>query len=86
MYRLQTRIAKALLAMEHYQQHQYNFDNSQLLYLRTLLNKIEQEKYQIYVPGLSTIQYLTNSRMGIRRHVLRDNNQTLGKAKVDLHS
>ena len=86
MCRLQSRITKGLLSMEHYQQHQYNFDNKQLLYLRKLLNEKEQENYQIQVTGLSTIQYLTNTKMGARKYVLRDNNQTLGKARTDLDS
>lgn len=51
MCRVQRRIQKGFDVFEYYANNQWDFDNSNVLYLRTLINPIESKRYSIEDKG-----------------------------------
>lgn len=45
--RVQRRIQKGFDVFEYYANNQWDFDNSNVLYLRTVINKTEEKRYAI---------------------------------------
>lgn len=51
--RVQRRIQKGFDVFEYYANNQWDFDNSNVLYLRTVINKTEEKKYSIEDKGIN---------------------------------
>lgn len=45
--RVHRRIQKGFDVFEYYANNQWDFDNTNLLYLRTIINDVERKKYSI---------------------------------------
>lgn len=51
--RVQRRVQKGFEVLEYYANNQWDFDNANILHLRTLINSVEKERYPIQDDGMS---------------------------------
>lgn len=59
--RVQRRVQKGFEVFEYYANNQWDFDNANILHLRSLVNDIEKEKYAIQDDGKSTLFHISGS-------------------------
>lgn len=55
--RVHKRICKGFEVFEYYANNQWDFDNSNLRYLRTVTNETERAKYKIDAEDLDMMKY-----------------------------
>lgn len=55
--RVHKKICKGFEVFEYYANNQWDFDNSNLRYLRTVINETERARYKIDAEGLDMMKY-----------------------------
>lgn len=55
--RVHKRICKGFEVFEYYANNQWDFDNSNIKYLRTVVNETERARYKIDAEGLDMMKY-----------------------------
>lgn len=81
MCRVQNRITKGFEVFEYYANNVWNFDNSEVVKLRKLLNKKERLKYVIEKIDLDLIDYFTQCTLCARRLILKETDDTIPAAR-----
>lgn len=62
LMRVHKRICKGFEVFEYYANNQWDFDNSNLRYLRTVINDTERAKYKIDAEDLDMMKYFEVNR------------------------
>lgn len=65
LIRVHKRICKGFEVLEYYANNQWDFDNSNIRYLRTVINKAEAAKYKINAEGLDMMKYFEVNTIGM---------------------
>lgn len=65
LMRVHKRICKGFEVFEYYANNQWDFDNSNIRYLRTVINEKERERYKIDAEGLNMMKYFEVNSMNI---------------------
>lgn len=66
---------------EYYANNQWDFDNSQSMEARSLLNAKERKIYKIDSDGLSLNEYFTDCVHAARLYILKETDDTLPGAR-----
>ncbi|XP_055536616.1 putative fatty acyl-CoA reductase CG5065 [Wyeomyia smithii] len=79
--RVHQRIAKGFEVFEYYANNQWDFDNANLVFLRTILNEEEKVKYKIDGEGVVVEEFFEACVWGARRFILKEPDDTLPAAR-----
>lgn len=81
MCRVHRRINKGFEVFEYYANNQWDFDNSNIVYLRTILNAKEYNKYQIHGDDLDLDEYFEDCIKSARIYILKEMPETIPAAR-----
>ncbi|XP_059609547.1 putative fatty acyl-CoA reductase CG5065 [Phlebotomus argentipes] len=81
LIRVHKRILKGFQVFEYYANNQWDFDNSNVQYLRTVINKKEKELYKIDAEDLDMMAYFENCIKAARIYILNEAEDTLPAAR-----
>lgn len=70
LMRVHKKICKGFEVFEYYANNQWDFDNSNLRYLRTVINETERARYKIDAEGLDMMKYFEVSPRILRSWIL----------------
>lgn len=79
--RVQDRISKGFEVFEYYANNVWNFDNSEAVKLRKLMNKKERLNYVIEKIDVDLVEYFTNCVLCARRLILKESDESIPAAK-----
>ncbi|XP_039497310.1 putative fatty acyl-CoA reductase CG5065 [Drosophila santomea] len=79
--RVQNRIYKGFEVFEYYANNVWNFDNSEAVKLRKLMNNKERRTYVIEKIELDLIDYFTNCVLCARRLILKESDESIPAAR-----
>lgn len=75
------RICKGFEVFEYYANNQWDFDNSNCRYLRTVVNDVERARYKIDAEGLDMMKYFEDCIKAARLYILNEPENTLPAAR-----
>lgn len=81
MIRVHKRILKGFQVFEYYANNQWDFDNSNVQYLRTVINSREKAMYKIDAEDLDMMAYFENCIKAARIYILNEKEETLPAAR-----
>lgn len=79
--RVQRRIAKGFEIFEYYANNQWDFENKNHAFIKTILNPREKVIYKIDREGLDLEQYFTDCTHAARLYILNESDETLPAAR-----
>jgi alcohol-forming fatty acyl-CoA reductase len=79
--RVHRRIQKGFEVFEYYANNQWDFDNKNVLYIRSLLNSTERIRYKIDSVGVDIPEYFEACVRAARWYVLKEYDDTIPAAK-----
>ncbi|KAI8117470.1 putative fatty acyl-CoA reductase [Lucilia cuprina] len=81
LMRVQDRISKGFEVFEYYANNVWNFDNTEAVKMRKLMNKKERLTYVIEKIDVDLIEYFTNCVLCARRLILKESDESIPAAK-----
>lgn len=81
MCRVHRRINKGFDVFEYYANNQWDFENANLIYLRTILNAREYKKYQLHGDDLDLDKYFEDCIKSARLYILNETPDTIPAAR-----
>ncbi|XP_055706865.1 putative fatty acyl-CoA reductase CG5065 [Phlebotomus papatasi] len=81
LIRVHKRILKGFQVFEYYANNQWDFDNSNVQYLRTVINSREKAMYKIDAEDLDMMAYFENCIKAARIYILNEKEETLPAAR-----
>ncbi|XP_031619645.1 putative fatty acyl-CoA reductase CG5065 [Contarinia nasturtii] len=79
--RVQRRIQKGFDVFEYYANNQWDFDNSNVLYMRTIINEIEAKRYAIEDKQIDMYEYFEHCIHAARLYILKESDETIPAAR-----
>lgn len=84
MCRVHRRIQKGFEVFEYYANNQWDFENSHIAYLRTIVNEKEKILYQLHGDDMDLDDYFENCIRAARIFILNEPPETLPAARRHL--
>lgn len=84
MIHVQTKIATGLEVLQYFTTRQWNFRNEKLLQLREGLKGPDKETFAIPFEEVENIPYMTDSILGARKFILKEDPANLPSARRTL--
>ncbi|KAG5683183.1 hypothetical protein PVAND_012479 [Polypedilum vanderplanki] len=72
LWRVHKKIAKGMDAVETFANSQWDFDNSNMLKLRTKMNEIELQNYKVTIDNVNVDEYVENSVFGGHKFLMKN--------------
>lgn len=79
--RIQKRISKGFEVFEYYANHQWDFNNTDSLEARKLLNPRERKIYKLTGDGIDYFDYFLNCVHCTRLYILKESDESLPAAR-----
>jgi len=79
--RVQRRVQKGFEVFEYYANNQWDFDNANVLHLRSLVNDIEKEKYAIQDDDIDLYEYFEHCIHAARLYILKESDESIPAAR-----
>ncbi|XP_073974468.1 putative fatty acyl-CoA reductase CG5065 [Rhodnius prolixus] len=84
MIHVQKKIQCGLDVLQYFTTHQWRFPNAKLLAIREAMNPVDKEIFTLDFEGIAIIPYLTNTVLGARTYLLKENPKSLPRARRTL--
>jgi len=85
MVRVQTKIAVGLEVLQYFTTRQWSFKNDKLLALRADLKGPDKETFAMPFEEVETVQYMTDSVLGARHYLMKEDPATIPRARRTLN-
>lgn len=84
MLRVQRKIQDGLDVLQYFTTREWKFKNEKLLELRASLNPIDRERYFLDFEKIDMESYLTNTILGARHYLMKEDPKSLPRCRVIL--
>lgn len=78
---MQRRIQKGFDVFEYYANNQWDFDNANMVHVRTVMNDVERRHFPIEDKDIDLNEYFEDCILSARKYVLNQSDETIPAAR-----